>query len=264
MGATHWETEYHGGVGDTLRVMTLNLGHGRGSSSHQALLKRPRVEENLEMVAAALRRAEADVVGLQEADGPCWWSGNFDHVEFLARRGEYPHHYRGSHRRLAQIDCGTALLSRRPLNDPISGSLWSGALRPAKGFVIAAVEFGGAPVDVVSVHVDFMTRGMRRKQLGHTATRLRRRGRPIVLLGDLNCTWGREHTLIELATRLDLVPFDPGARGLATFPQSRPRRRIDWILVSRGIEFTRYEVIGEPLSDHCGVLAELKMSAKRG
>jgi len=240
--------------------MTLNLGHGRGSSSHQALLKRPRIETNLENVAAVLRDAQADVVGLQEADGPCWWSGNFDHVAYLALRGEYPHRYRGSHRTLAQIDCGTALLSRRPLSDPLSGSLWSGALRPAKGFVIAAVEFGDALVDVVSVHVDFMTQGMRRKQLGHTATELRHRGRPIILLGDLNCTWGREHTLIELATRLDLVPFEPDTRGLATFPQGRPRRRIDWILVSRGIEFTRYEVLGDRLSDHRPVLAELQIS----
>jgi len=251
-------------VGDTLRVMTLNLGHGRGSSSHQALLKRPRIKRNLEAVAGTLRQVEADVVGLQEADGPCWWSGNFDHVEYLARHGEYPHRYRGSHRKLAQIDCGTALLSRRALQDGISGSLWSGALRPAKGFVIAAVDVGGTLVDVVSVHVDFMTRGMRRKQLGQTATALRHRGRPIILLGDLNCTWGREHTLIELATRLDLVAFEPESRTMATFPQTRPRRRIDWILVSRGIEFSRYEVVGESLSDHCGVFAELNFSPNAG
>jgi len=240
--------------------MTLNLGHGRGSSSHQALLKRPRIELNLEKIAAILREARADVVGLQEADGPSWWSGNFDHVEFLARRGEYPHQFRGSHRKIAQIDCGTALLSRRALSDTLSGSLWSGALRPAKGFVIAAVEFGDLVVDVVSVHVDFMTRGMRRKQLGHTATELKGRGRPIVLLGDLNCSWGREHTLLELATRLDLVPYAPESRELATFPQGRPRRRIDWILVSRGIEFMRYEVLGDRLSDHRAVFAELRIS----
>jgi len=240
-------------------VLTLNLGHGRGSSSHQALLKRPRIESNLDAVAAALRDAQADVVGLQEADGPCWWSGSFDHVEFLGRRGEYAHHFRGAHRELAQIDCGTAILSRRPLSDSFSSSLWSGALRPAKGFVISAVEFGDRAVDVASVHVDFMTRGMRRKQLGHAATELKRRGRPMVVLGDLNCGWGREHTLLEFATRLDLVPFEPESRHLATFPQVRPRRRIDWILVSRGIRFARYEVLGRPLSDHCAVLAELEI-----
>ena len=239
--------------------MTLNLGHGRGSSSHQALLKRPRIESNLEAVAAAIRDAQADVVGLQEADGPCWWSGSFDHVEFLAHRGEYAHHFRGAHRKLAQIDCGTALLSRRRLSDSFTSSLWSGALRPAKGFVISAVEFGDRAVDVASVHVDFMTRGMRRKQLGHAATELKRRGRPIVVLGDLNCTWGREHTLLEFATRLDLVAFDSDSRMLATFPQVRPRRRIDWVLVSRGIRFVRYEVLDCPLSDHRAVLAELEI-----
>ena len=239
--------------------MTLNLGHGRGTASHQALLKRPRIESNLDAVASMLRQTGADVVGLQEADGPSWWSGNFDHVAYLARRGEYPFRYRGAHRRIAQLDCGTALLSRHPLSDTQSGALWSGALRPAKGFVVATVPTAAGEVDVVSVHIDFMTRAMRRKQLGRTATELHRRGRPVILLGDLNCTWRGESTLVELATRLDLLPYEPESRALATFPHGRPRRRIDWILVSRGIDYVGYEVLDAPLSDHRAVMAELRL-----
>ena len=244
--------------------MTLNLGHGRGTSSHQALLKRPRIESNLNAVAAMLRQTGADIVALQEADGPSWWSGGFDHVDFLAQRGEYPYRFRGGHRKIAQLDCGTALLSRHPLSDTKSGSLWSGALRPAKGYVIASVSTAAGEVDVVSTHIDFMTRTMRRKQLGAVATELHQRGRPVILLGDLNCTWTGEPTLLELATRLDLQPFEPDSRALATFPHARPRRRIDWVLVSRGIEYVRYEVLDAPLSDHRAVIAELRLEGTSG
>ncbi|MHC4452587.1 MAG: endonuclease/exonuclease/phosphatase family protein [Planctomycetota bacterium] len=247
-------------MGESLRVVTLNLGHGRGTASHQALLKRMRIQSNLDGIASVLRQEGPDIVGLQEADAPSWWSGGFDHVDYLAMRSEYPHRFHGRHRDIAQIRSGTALLSRRPLAETFSAGMWSGALRPVKGYVVAAVEVGGVVVDVVSVHVDFASRGRRRIQLGKMATELKRRDRPVVILGDLNCSWGREPTLRELSTRLDLVAFRPDADGLATFPHGRPKRRIDWILASRGTEYKRYEVISTPLSDHRAVVADLIIS----
>jgi len=247
-------------VGGTLRVLTLNVGHGRGNASHQALLGRARIRDNLDGVAAVLRREEADLVALQEADAPSWWSGSFDHVEYLSGRAEYPHSFHGRHRDVAQIRSGTALLSRLPLQETHSAGMWSGALRPVKGYVVAAVEAHGVTLDVVSVHIDFASRGRRRIQLGHMATELRHRGRPVLILGDLNCGWRREPTLRELATRLDLIAFRPEADGMATYPQARPKRRIDWILASRGVEFRRYEVLDTPLSDHRAVVADLLIS----
>ena len=67
-------------MGESLRVVTLNLGHGRGTASHQALLKRMRIQSNLDGIASVLRQEGPDIVGLQEADAPSWWSGGFDHV----------------------------------------------------------------------------------------------------------------------------------------------------------------------------------------
>jgi endonuclease/exonuclease/phosphatase family metal-dependent hydrolase len=261
MRATDWyPSPYDVVVGGIIRVVTINLGHGRGASSHQALLNQARIRENLDRVAAVLRSEDAHIVGLQEADAPSWWSGGFDHVEYLRQRAEYPYAFHGRHRDLAQIRAGTALLSRFPLQSTVSRGMWSGALRPVKGFVVATVEVGGVAVDVVSVHVDFATRGRRRIQLGHMATELKHRGRPVVILGDLNCGWRREPTLRELATRLDLAPFQPDADGLGTFPNPRPKRRIDWILASRGVEYRRYEVLEAPLSDHRAVVADLLIS----
>ena len=43
------------------------------------------VEKHLVGIAAVLKRERPDIVGLQEVDGHSCLSGNFDHVERLAR-----------------------------------------------------------------------------------------------------------------------------------------------------------------------------------
>jgi hypothetical protein len=62
-----------GASGGTLRLLTLNVAHGRKLATHQALLSPATVRKNLEEIASVLRESRADVVALQEADGPSAW-----------------------------------------------------------------------------------------------------------------------------------------------------------------------------------------------
>ena len=98
-----------------LRLLTLNLAHGR-VKGHQFVQTRNRMEQHLDLVASTLRRATPDVVGLQEADGPSSWSGDFDHVAELSSLAGLEHHYHGDHNRVdmgpVRLKWGTALLSR--------------------------------------------------------------------------------------------------------------------------------------------------------
>ena len=55
---------------DVLKVMTLNLAHGRKDRWHQMLLKRRQIEEHLDHIAEVICREKPDVIALQEADGP--------------------------------------------------------------------------------------------------------------------------------------------------------------------------------------------------
>jgi hypothetical protein len=83
-----------------LRVMTLNLAHGRGLAQHQSLLRRSQFGANLVASGQIIAREAPDVVALQEADGPSVWSGHFDHVQSLANYSDYPHQFRGTHAQL--------------------------------------------------------------------------------------------------------------------------------------------------------------------
>jgi endonuclease/exonuclease/phosphatase family metal-dependent hydrolase len=251
-----------------LRVLTLNFAHGGRRAAHQAVLSRATVLRNLRRAARVLHETRPDLVALQEADGPSVWSGGLDHVEAMARLGRLRDHYRGEHSRVAlgplRLSYGTALLSRLPLRERHShrfGSCW----RDTKGFVLATVPVGGRgpawsglEIDVVSVHLDFLARRLRRRQVGQLARALAGRTNPRIVLGDLNCCWGRERETLELlAEALDLEIHDPDGAA-PTYPARNPRRRLDWILVSRELELLSYRTLVHPLSDHLAVLGTVR------
>lgn len=252
---------------DALRLLTLNLAHGRSRSAHQALLKRATVEANLARVAEVLATTAPDVVALQEADGPSVWSGNFDHIETLIESTDLAEGFRGEHNEFRlgpyELRSGTALLAREPFAGTHSqrfGLNW----RDTKGFVAATVivpAWNGMEVDAASVHLDFLRPKIRTRQVEHLADTLADRPttRPLVVSGDMNCCWELERGPLEyLAERLDLELYRPEDADCPTFPSSNPMRRLDWILISKHLEFVHHETLAVPLSDHLGVLADVR------
>ena len=253
-----------------MRVMTLNLAHGRKTGVHQALLWRRTLEKNLAEIAALLKREAPDVVALQEADAASLWSGGFDHVRHLAILAGYPHRLSGEHvcfwRRGRRICYGCSLLSRLPLVEKVSHKFRRTLSLLPKGFVAATLRHHGqrvAGARVVSVHLDFARKRARRKQVEALAAELAGYRGPLIVMGDFNCQWpGREDTIQRLAEELHLRPFEPASAELPTFPSRRPRRRIDWILVSKDFEFADYAVLPDRVSDHLAVVAELKRASR--
>jgi endonuclease/exonuclease/phosphatase family metal-dependent hydrolase len=246
-----------------LRLFTLNVAHARRQVATKPFVRRRTARRNLKDIAHTVRQVQPDIVALQEADGPSAWSGNFDHVATLAELAELEAHFRGNHNPFGlgrfQLASGTALLARQPLLDPMShrfGLSW----RDTKGFVAATIvvqEWGGLEVDVVSVHLDFLTPSMRRRQIHQMAEILTPRERPLVVLGDLNCCWLREPQSMELLTKsLALGSYQP-EMSAPTYPTYNPRRRFDWILVSPQLVFRGYHTVHVPLSDHLVLVADL-------
>lgn len=246
--------------GPSLRLMTLNIAHARRESQHQALLAPPAIRHNLATIAAVLRREAADVVALQEADGPSAWSGDFDHVATLAELAGFPHAFRGEHNPFSfgrfDLSSGTALLSRYALAQPHSRAFLEN-WRDTKGFVAATVApepFTGTAVDVVSIHLDFLAERVRRRQVEQLVESFRERERPLVVMGDFNCEWSERRRSLDLLRReLKLRPAESTAH--ATFPSWRPLVRLDWILISDELAFEAYQTLPDRLSDHLGVVA---------
>ena len=242
----------------TLRVLSLNVAHGRADRSHQLLQTSRHRERALARIAALFEREGPDVVGLQEADGPSFWSGGFCHVESLARRSRFSCFAHGAHVEGPGLRYGTGLLSRLELADAFACTFDRSLPTPAKGFTVAAVHLDERTViDVASVHLDFLRPAVRARQVQQMVEVLAPRRRPLVVMGDFNADWHDESSAVQrLAAALGLVAHAPEIPA-STFPTFGAR--LDWILVSSQLVFDRHEVLPDVVSDHLPVVADIRM-----
>ncbi len=247
-----------------LRVMTLNIAHGRKDRRHQILQSGKSIKSNLDDAAAVLRREKPALVALQEADGPSAWTGNFDHVQYLAEKLDYAYSVRADHVNRERLRYGTAFLSALPLENPLSVTFEPTPPTPSKGFIVCTIAWPGRPdteIDVVSVHLDFSRRSTRERQIEEIVAELADRNRPLIVMGDFNSQWNsRRSALRDLARRLNLKAYTPDADDMDTFPKLR--KRFDWILISPELEFVTYGVLPDALSDHLAVVCELKLAGE--
>ncbi len=126
-------------TGNNLRVMSLNLAHGRKDGFNQLFLSETTIRKNLTDIAAVLKELGADIVALQEADGPSYWSGRFDHVADLARQAGYTSYIRTSHAVSPLFSYGTALLSKVPFADVVHNSFQPSPPTMNKGFTLGQI-----------------------------------------------------------------------------------------------------------------------------
>jgi endonuclease/exonuclease/phosphatase family metal-dependent hydrolase len=244
--------------------MTLNIAHGRGTGFHQLFLHPEQTRENLDNVARLLNNAAPDIIALQEADAPSFWSGNFNHVDYLARRSGYYHFVQAPHVDAMGLTYGTALMSRLALSDPQAITFDPALSAIPKGFIVSTINWpgtGGLKIDVISVHLDFMSRSVREKQAEELIQIVRARDNPVIIMGDLNTGWHQQGSATQyLGRELGLTAFQPQNDELVTFPALG--ERLDWILVSPGLEFHSHNIIGDGVSDHHGVVAEIVLSGR--
>lgn len=242
--------------------MTLNVAHGRGTSFHQLLQHSNETVRNLDSINTLLKQATPDIIAFQEIDGPSFWSGNFNHLEYLASRSDFTHSILASHVEAIGLSYGTALMSQLDLSNPQVITFGPSLSLVPTGFVVSTISWPGREdigIDVVSVHLDFMSGSIRKKQADELIALLRSRNNRLIIMGDLNSGWFQQNSSAQyLVEKLGLRAYQPENSALITFPAFG--KRLDWILISPGFEFSSYEVIGSGVSDHRGVLAELALS----
>jgi endonuclease/exonuclease/phosphatase family metal-dependent hydrolase len=245
-----------------LKVMTLNMAHGRKTAFSQIFLSWQSIHQNLLDISAVLNTTAPDIVALQEADGPSWWSGNFDHVALLAQEAGFPWYSRAGYVAFWSLDYGAALLARRPYLETRAHRFERSLPSPPKGFLLG--RFGWFPerqssrepiyVDVVSVHLDFSREKIRARQIDELRGVLTGRKNPLVLMGDFNSRWFTNDSVVQtMSRRAGLQVYRPEAADLGTYGSGR--YRFDWVLISAELEFISYQVLPQEISDHRAVVA---------
>ena len=116
-------------------------------------------------------------------------------------------------------------------------------------------------VKFVSVHLDFSRRSVRQSQVREMTDLLSGLKGPLVLMGDFNTDWQTEESSLRaLASNLGLKVFQPHAEGLSTYGDKGAR--LDWILVSKELDFRTYAVYPDVVSDHYAVVAEIILTER--
>ncbi|MHB8873198.1 MAG: endonuclease/exonuclease/phosphatase family protein [Myxococcaceae bacterium] len=250
-----------------LRVMTLNIVHATRVPLPPRLVWRTVVKRNLDRIAQLLGREEPDVLALQEADG----GGAVDRVRYLARAAKFSSWFHDGARGNGTTQRhGAALISRLGLADAASDAFATG-FTDDKGWVVATLAvpaFAGREVNVVSVHLDPYREKTRQRQIRDLVAGLgaerARAGRPLIVLGDLNCRWrGELEGVGLLAAELGLHGHKV-TRDEPSYAWAGVRRRLDWILVSPELQFARHRTLPERLSDHRAVVADLRLAKPAG
>ena len=244
-----------------LRVATLNLAHGRKDNFNQLFVGKKSHKQYLNDIVDVLKQYNPHVVALQEADAASRWSGNFDHVAYLASGAEYPWRTHVSNAENWLFSYGTALLSAVPLIESIQHTFESSPPTLDKGLVLAQIEWPSADkdqsrkIDIISVHLDFSRKSVRDKQINEIMELLSARNNPTIIMGDFNSEWLAEASVIkELATNGHFMTHEPDADNYNTYED----KRLDWILITKELEFVNYQVLPDILSDHAMVVADIR------
>jgi endonuclease/exonuclease/phosphatase family metal-dependent hydrolase len=248
--------------GEILKVMTLNLGHGKGTRALQEFVSNAKTRQNLDEAAELLVREGVHVAAFQEADIKSRRSGNFNHVRYIAEHAGYREGVHGEHTKGLGFYHGTALISRLAMSEPLSFVFEPVMPSPDKGFVVCTVGFGGTKLDVVSVHLDVASDKVRQKQALEMVRVLSGRGNPLVVMGDFNCELQDSKQVYKILNEgLNLSAYELDSKELNTF--GLLKRRLDWILISDRLEFYSYTVLEDKVSDHLAVVSELVLAEER-
>lgn len=245
----------------TLRVMTLNIAHGRGDGINQIFQKTATLQKNLELIGKSLNTNTIDVAALQETDISAWWSGGRNQVELIMEQGAFPYYVHGGHAVIKGIIFGTALISHQPLMNCRSHAFHPSPPTLTKGFVLADIRSKtGKAITLVSAHLDYSRKSVRKQQIDEMIELIRNKDHPLIVMGDFNCSWtSKENTLRRMAERLRLKTFRPKQEDETTWTYPSGKTRLDWIFISKELEFLQFKVLDEIISDHKGVFAEIRI-----
>lgn len=237
-----------------LRLLSFNIQVGISTGAYHHYLTRcwkhllPHRERQANLQKVSRMLDNFDLVALQEVDGGSLRTSHINQVEQLAHMSGFPFWYQQLNRNLAPFARhSNGLLSRIPLalleDHPLPGPAGRGA-------ILLRIGTGPNTLAVVMMHLALGNRA-RNLQLAYVRELLQDY-RHYVLMGDLNTH------VDELLYRSPLRTLGLQATQLeATFPSWKPRRCLDHILLSDGLQAERSTVLDLPVSDHLPVATEL-------
>ncbi|WP_050785723.1 endonuclease/exonuclease/phosphatase family protein [Pedosphaera parvula] len=236
---------------NTFRVMTYNIHHGEGLDK----------QVDLQRIADLIKQEKADIVALQEVDRNTERTGKRDFpAEFTRLTGmscvfsnNWP---------VQGGEYGTAILTRFPITKREHSLLKMVGSKEQRGLLQAHVKMGDREVVVMNTHVDHRkTDEERLESIMEFATVIKKKAElPVIFCGDFNDVPGSP-TYEQMSALLDDSWKLIGEGEGWTIPAEKPRRRIDYIWISKKgpIIPLRAWVPASEASDHRPLVVEFQL-----
>jgi len=243
---------------DQIKVMTINLAHGRSNGKNQILQSKEVIEENVNKIGQLVARESAQVVVLQEADAPSWWSGRFSHVNRVGEIGGMTSAVQGRNIDGLGLQYGAAVVTQLTVTDARQVTFDMNIPTFSKGFVVVTCVWPDDPdfeFDIISLHLDFASDKVRSYQMSVIQDLIKQSERPVVVMGDFNTDITKE-LLPKFIDETGLSAWRVDDTSIVTFPFLGTR--IDWIFVSPELEIIKQNVLDDVVSDHKVVAATLR------
>ncbi len=216
------------------------------------LLPHPRRESNLELIAQIIK--PFDVVALQELDGGSIRSRYVNQVDYLSERGDFPYAEYQTTRVVGPFARHSkALLSRIPIHNVHHYDLPSKI--PGRGITTFCLGDEANPVLIVNVHLS-LGKKARVNQLQFIAD-LIADYQHVIVMGDFNMA--PNELMASPLSKTDLKIVDQEI--ILTYPSWKPKKQIDYILLSSSLKLADSGVIPCPNSDHLPLYANVIMPA---
>lgn len=255
-----------------LRVLTLNIAHGRGLSTYQGFHSQKGIQRSLKRLAHLLRKVDAEIVALQEVDEDSHWNRRIHLLDELQQQTGYPHAYLGVHNRREgklPLAYGNGLLTQFQIQHAEHEAFGQASLGE-KGFMCAELKTSHGILPVVNLHLDFRSRLRRIEQVEKLIQFLEYKkytdeGTPHlspIVCGDFNSRSGKPTDAVRHLFHYfkeHHYQLHPRGRRSRTFPSIMPVHGLDFVFVPPSYRVVASQVLRSYVSDHRPVLIELEV-----
>jgi endonuclease/exonuclease/phosphatase family metal-dependent hydrolase len=241
-----------------MRLLVYNIRYGTGGRK----LRFPwsgylgRTAINLSRITDFMKEVNPDIAGLLEVDAGSYRSHRQNQASTIASELGHYHSYASKYHSKSKAHFlpvmnkqGNAFLAR----DTITNETFHYFERGVKRLVI---ELETEEVTVFLVHLALGFR-VRHQQLSDLYALVKETTKPHIVAGDFNAMWGdKEIRLFLAATGLRNANVD----GEKSFPSWAPKRELDFVLHSPGIQTERFHMPKVVYSDHLPLVYDFSIS----
>ena len=273
----------------TVSVMTYNIGFGAGLNNLDGVTyKKARIVENLDRIAATVKKHNPDILCVQEIDVRSRRSYLVDEVDYLAHKCGFkyaavsftwnryyiPFPFTIDVRRhFGKVLAAQVVFSKYPITSQtvlplphvMSKPLWYRFFYLYHVAQIATIQCGEKTFDVANLHLEAFDKLAREHQADYVVGELEDAlsDHPLIVAGDFNSIDRGETD--KTLTLFNAVPFlkDTHLDSDLTYPADRPDQPLDHIFYTpkffESVDVRRCDD-AETASDHLPVYAEFKLN----